>query len=81
MAALASRGGEPVAVEKVFVVIHEQPHRMPDPFLFVSQNIGTRDHSNTWFSVRADYSRFPYCDQFCQRRDAGVIGLKAVFSF
>ena len=82
LGASLSHAEETVAVEKVFVVIHEMPHvGMRNPLLFVNQNIGTREHSNAWFSVRADYSQFPYQDEFCQRCDAGVIGLKAVFSF
>jgi len=73
---------EPIAVDKVFSVIHEQPHAATrDPLLFVRRNIGTRGHSTAWFSLRADYTKFRHEDQFCDRRDVGIIGLKAVFSF
>jgi len=73
---------EPIAVDKVFSVIHEQPHATTrDPLLFVRRNIGTREHSTASFSLRADYTRFRHEDQFCDRRETGILGLKAVFSF
>jgi hypothetical protein len=82
IAGVAARAEEPVTVDKVFTVIHERPRAtMRDPLLFVRRNIGTRERSCAWFSVRADYSQFRYRDQFCERRDAGVIGLKAVINF
>jgi hypothetical protein len=82
LGAFICQSEEPVAVDKVFTVLHERPRAgVRDPLVFIRRNLGTRESCNASFSVGAAYVRFRDRDPFCERREAGIIGLKAVFSF
>jgi hypothetical protein len=87
-AALAARADDQLpASEKVLLTaVQEQQKESQrlerrDLLLFFHEDLGPHNHSNAWFSVRADYYEFAFNDQFTRREEPGVAGIKAVFSF
>jgi hypothetical protein len=85
---MAARAGEPPVNETPYLtVIQEnqiqknQKLEQRDLLLFFRGSMDSRNRSNTWFSVRADYYEFTFDDQFTRREGPPVAGLKAVFTF
>jgi hypothetical protein len=87
-AAFAARAGEPPVNETCYLtaVQEEQAQKNQkleerDLLLFFHESMDSRNRSNTWFAVRADYYEFTFDDQFTRREGPTVAGLKAVFTF
>lgn len=80
---MAAQAGNPLPVEEnSFVAFHELPKTPArDLLLFVHEQLGKHNASNTWFSVCADYHEFTYNDDFLRRQEPCVVGVKASFSF
>ena len=82
MAARAADQPQPADEKFTFVAIHQAPKpARRDPLLLVHEELGKHNHSNTLFSIRADYNEFAYNDTFVRRQEACVVGIRASFSF
>lgn len=88
-AATAVRAGElPVsekssANQQVFsAAMQERPKlERRDLLVFFREDLNYRNHSNSWFMVRADFREIASYDSFTRREEPYVAGIKACFTF
>jgi hypothetical protein len=81
--ATTARADEPVAKEKTFIAaVQERPKlERRDLLLFFHESLGAHNHSNVWFTVRADFAEFAFNDGLTPRQLPCIAGIKASFSF